>query len=77
MFYHLESRPLVGGKVTETLSIPVYTAGSIDPNTIEVGTLIVILAGFFWVAAKLWRGLWAQMSEFFRSPSSDSNKKKQ
>ena len=78
MFYHLEPRPAVGERVVEQLSVPVYPVGKIDPNVIEVGTLAMILAGFIWVAAKLWPGLRVQASEAFgSSPAGDSSKKKQ
>jgi PIG-X / PBN1 len=63
MFYHLEPNPVCAGdsRLVNVLDVPVYDSSMISANTIELTTLIVVVGGFFWVAAKLWPGLITQI----------------
>ena len=58
MFYHLQPAPgSSGSRLVETLTVPVYDSNKVSPSTIELVTMLVIAAGFFWVVAQLWRGI--------------------
>ena len=67
MFYHLEPVPASGNsRLVETLSVPVYDTSRLSASTIELATMVVVAAGFFWVVARLWPGIASQL----RSPGS-------
>lgn len=65
MFYHLEPSPssAESGRLVERLAVPVYDTSKINANTIELTTLVIITAGFLWVAVKLWPGIMKQVQE--------------
>jgi PIG-X / PBN1 len=81
MFYYLEpdTASSHNGRLVERLKVPVYASNKIDPTAVEVGTLVVILAGFLWVVAKLWPGLRKELATVMgRQPAEGvSEKKKQ
>jgi hypothetical protein len=73
MFYHLEPLPDTTstngglGRIAETLTVPVLDTAHpyISPWMVEVVTLAVIMAGFFWVCAAAWPGLWEELKSYW------------
>jgi hypothetical protein len=62
MVYHLEPSQSSEGssRLAERLTVPVYDTDQIDSNIIEMATLIIVVSGFLWVAAKLVPGITQQ-----------------
>jgi hypothetical protein len=62
MFYHLEPSQSSNGssRLAERLTVPVYDKDQIDSNIIEMATLVIVVSGFLWVAAKLVPGITQQ-----------------
>lgn len=62
IFYHLEHLPSSeDSRLVGTLSVPVYNSSRLSAGTIELATMVVVAAGFFWVVAKLWPGIASQV----------------
>ncbi|ETN40196.1 uncharacterized protein HMPREF1541_04472 [Cyphellophora europaea CBS 101466] len=63
MFYHLTPSNN-STRLTETLQVPVYDTSRLSPYTVEVVTLLCIVAGFAWVLVKLWPALWKELQAY-------------
>ena len=74
MFYHLRPNAPAATRLVEKLSVPVYNSDRLGAQTIELGTLIVVLTGFLWVAARLWPGIKSELG--LLRPSARAEEKK-
>ena len=77
MFYHLQPKPVSSERIVERLVVPVYATDTTSANTIQFGTLLVILAGFLWVTVRLLPGLKVEISESLASSPVSARRKKQ
>ena len=74
MFYHLQPRGTAGTRLVEKLSVPVYNNDRLGAQTTELGTLIVVLAGFLWVAVRLWPGIKSELGLLRTSARAEEKK---
>ena len=77
MFYHLEpSAASSDSRLVETLAVPVYDSSKLSAGTVELATMVVVAAGFFWIVAKLWPGIVAQLRSPDSATGTSTSKKK-
>ena len=76
MFYHLRPHGSAGTRLVEKLSVPVYNNDRLGAQVIELGTLVVVLTGFFWITARLWPGIKTELG-FSRTSARAEEKKSQ
>ena len=58
MFYHISPLKGASNTLVEKIQVPVMDLGAMGATSIEWGTMVAILAGFGWIAWKLflvWR----------------------